>query len=217
MKGNEVERRKRPTTMSRHDRAVSTARVWTHAGLAAAVVPFAILVHLGTEATCTAGRLDVPAFVVRHLYLAVVALASAIWFARTVGIGTPVAERRRRCALVRAHLPRAGASYSFCSLALANVSFFALSQLIEGVPIASGDACLGLAGAVAGSLLAAVFVVVFGRSIAIAALVAVARVVRDVSTPPRRGMSLHWSAPRRAATIFSLFVPNRPPPRSSLI
>lgn len=207
--------------MSRHElvsqAGMRTARVRTVAGLATAVVPVAIFVHLAAEAVSIGAETFSLPFLLRHIYLGALFAAALFAFGRTVGTGATAAERRRRCALITAQLRSRGSGASVLSLAAANMSFFALSQLAEGVPIASGDACLGLAAAVAGSLLAAFMVSIFGRSIALAALAAIAIVLRAAAAPPPALSFARPAAPRRAAAMFSLFVPNRPPPTHVLV
>ena len=184
----------------------------TTAGLAAAVVPFAVLVHLIAEALSLGVNALGPAFVLRHLYLAVLFLATAAWSGRTLGIGFAAAERRRRCAIIGAQLRNGKHCTSAASLVLANMAFFCLSQIAEGVPIASGDWCLGLIAALIGSALCAMFVSLFGRSLVIAALVAVTvSRIRHSAQTIRTSDNLA-AAPRCASTAFSLFIPNRPPP-----
>ena|ERR1019366_7178690 len=93
----------------------------TTAGLAAAVVPFAVLVHLIAEAMSLGVDALGPAFVLRHLYLAALFLVTAAWSGRTLGIGFHAAERRRRCALIGAQLRSGKHCTSGASLALANI------------------------------------------------------------------------------------------------
>jgi hypothetical protein len=188
------------------------ARARTIAGLAAAVIPFAILIHLGAEAVSLGHETFGAAFLVRHVYLGVLFVAAALLFARTVGAGCGLNECRRRCALIRAHLRSDAAGVNIAWLAGANAAFFALSQVVEGVPIASGDWRLGLAAALAGSIVAAFFVLVFARSIVAVALGAIAFAHRAANRPPAARRLALWRAPRRAGAVFSLFVPNRPPP-----
>jgi hypothetical protein len=101
-------------------------------------------------------------------------------------------------------------------LAAAQLAFFGVTQAAEGVPVASGAVALGLGVALAGSLLSAVLVFFFGRSLIVAGLDAVIGTVplRCAATVVARrdGRS---AIPRRAASAFSLFVPNRPPPNLS--
>jgi hypothetical protein len=203
-------------SMSRHERATRIDRVRTVAGLAAAVVPFAILVHLIAEAASLGSAAGGVAFIVRHIYLGVVLVATATWFGGTVGVGRSVAERRRRCALIGAQLRGGPAGASVASLAAANIAFFGLSQLVEGVPIASGDWCFGLVAAAIGALVSALFVFVFGRSIIIAALIAAGIFLRECAPQSiRKSPAPLWIAPRSACASFSLFIPNRPPPAAS--
>jgi hypothetical protein len=168
---------------------VSTAvrRLRAAAGLAAAVVPCAIVVHLVSEAAAIGADGLSGAFVARHAYFAVLLIASAAWFAATVGLGRPAAERRRRCALIRAELNSGHRPYGALLLASANIGFFALTQAVEGIPIASGALALGLCTAVAGSLLSALLVFVFGGSLVIAGLESV------ISTAPLRSSLIDFS------------------------
>jgi hypothetical protein len=182
------------------------------AGATALVVPSAIAVHLGAEAFAlgSAGA----DFWLRHAYLGV-PLVLALWsFAGTVGLGRSRAEMVRRCALVRARVRCAGGGSTIAAFALANFAFFALTQLLEGVPIAQASLAGGLIAAAAGSLLSALVVFFFGRSIVASALGAVVRRRRPrarIAPAPRRPVV----AARAAAAAFSLFVPNRPPPLPS--
>ncbi len=185
-------------------------------GLAAAVVPFAIGVHLVAEALSLGrGELGL-AFLIRHLYLGVILLATMTCFARTVGVGSAPAERRRRCALIAARLRADTAGAGLASFALANLLFFGASQLVEGVPIASGDWCLGFAAAILGSLVSTILVVLFGRSMVAVALIVSGLVARRAAALAAPSRTRRWVIPRRAAAMFSLSMPNRPPPRPSL-
>jgi hypothetical protein len=199
-------------SMSRCAQAMPLGRIGILAGLAAAVVPFAILVHLVAEAVSLGRDALGAAFLIRHIYLGVVLFATSIWFGRTVGVGCSAAERRRRCTLIRAQLRDSAAGASVASLALANITFFGLSQLVEGVPIASGDWFIGLGAALLGSLVSALVVFLFGRSLIIAALEAIGVLLRQSTTRTKPTAVRFWVAPRRASSAFSLFVPNRPPP-----
>jgi len=116
---------------------LSFSSLRTLAGATSVVVPFAIAVHLVAEALALgAGAID-PDFWLRHAYL-VVPLALALWsFSKTVGLGVPRSEMIRRCALVRAQLRRAGGGSTILAFAAANLAFFGLTQVLEGVPIAS--------------------------------------------------------------------------------
>jgi hypothetical protein len=197
-------------------RAVLFERAQVPLGLAAAVVPFAICVHLLAEAV-SLGRGEVGwAFVVRHLYLGAIFVATTAWFARTIGIGGASAERRRRCALIAAGLRAKNAGVGTTSFVLANLAFLSGTQLLEGVPIASGDWCLGFAAAILGSLASASLVFLFGRSLVAAALVVIGIAPRRTSAGTRPRRALPSIAPRCAAAMFSLSMPNRPPPIPSL-
>ena len=189
----------------------------TLAGATSVVVPFAIVVHLASEALALGAAALAPAFWLRHVYL-LVPLAFALWsFSDTVGLGRPRAEMIRRCALVRARLRIAGGGSRIAAFTVANLVFFGITQALEGVPIAAGPATVaGIIAAVAGSLIAAAVIFFWARSFAVIALGAVrarARNLRTVARPRRRRAAVS----RGASFTFSLFVPNRPPPVPSLV
>jgi hypothetical protein len=194
---------------------VRVSSLRTLAGATSGVVPFAIGVHLLSEALALGASALAPGFWLRHAYL-LAPLVLALWsFSRTVGLGAPRREMIRRCALVRSHLRHAGGGSSIAAFTLANLAFFGVTQLLEGVPIAAASIGTGITVALIGSLLSALVIYFWGRSIvAIALAVAVAR----PRHPGRPAISRHRlvAVPRAAATAFSLFVPNRPPPISSL-
>jgi hypothetical protein len=193
---------------------VLLAALRTLAGATSVVVPFAIGVHLVSEALALGASSISPDFWLRHAYL-LVPLVLALWsFSKTVGLGVPRAETIRRCALVRAQLRRAGGGSTIAAFTLANLVFFAVTQVLEGVPIASASLGLGLTAAVIGSLLSALVIYFWGRSIVACAL---------ALAVPRERNRAHFAftrrcavaVPRAAASAFSLFVPNRPPPAAS--
>jgi hypothetical protein len=191
-------------------------RRWlTVTGLAAAVVPSATLVHLVAEASALGRGALAPSFVLRHVYLAVLVAVSLAVFARTVGLGRPRAELRRRLALVAAMLRGPGGPLTCAALGAAHLAFFALTQLGEGIPLLTGDLALGLALGLLGSLLAALALATFGRGLVAAA----ARRLcwqRPHPTAPLAAALVPAAPARSAAVAFSLFVPNRPPPFPSL-
>lgn len=187
----------------------------TLAGAASLVVPSAIGVHLLAEGLALGWSAISPGFWLRHVYL-LVPLALALWsFSRTVGLGAPRSETIRRCALVRARLRSAGAGSTIVAFGVANLAFFGVTQLLEGVPIASASIGTGLTAAVLGALLSALVVFFWGRSFVATVLAAVVRRPRH---PGRRSLARRRivDIPRAAAATFSLFVPNRPPPSTSL-
>jgi len=195
---------------------VQLSSLRTLAGATSVVVPCAIGVHLVSEALALGAATFAPAFWLRHVYL-LVPLCFALWsFGATVGLGRRRAEMIRRCALVRARLRDAGGGSTVAAFVAANLLFFAITQLIEGVPIASGDAVTGLIAALAGSLLAALVIFCWARSIVGTALAAVCARTRNARTfaHPRRRLA---AVSRTAAAAFTLFVPNRPPPAASLV
>ena len=185
-------------------------------GLAAAVVPVAVVIHLAAEIAALGPDVHLGAFVLRHAYLAVLLLAATWIFASTVGIGQPCAERVRRCAIARAGLERASSGRGFTMVFAANILSFALTQAVEGVPIAAGSLALGVAVAAGASLAAAFILFAFGRRFA-AAMQSVIVGARSRPTVPGYAKVALSLAARTAAAAFSLFAPNRPPPSPSLI
>jgi hypothetical protein len=189
--------------------------VRTLAGVTSAVVPFAIAVHLIAEGLALGGRAFAPEFWLRHAYL-LVPLALSLWsFSRTVGLGAAHAETIRRCALVRAGLRAAGAGSTIVAFTVANLIFFSVTQLLEGVPIASESIGIGLTAAVLGALLSALVIFFWGRSLVATALTVVVLRPRDPGRPALARRRI-VDVPRAAAATFTLFVPNRPPPAMSL-
>jgi hypothetical protein len=192
---------------------MTVRRLRTLAGLAAAIVPCAIVVHLVAELTAAGhDALDV-GFALRHAYFAALFAGAAAWFGATAGLRAPAADRRRRCALLRADLAGSGRLPNLVALAGANLAFFAVTQTVEGMPVLSGAALLGLSVALIGSLLSALLVFAFGRSLACAGLAAVIGTVpqrRESRSIVRRGRFI--APPRRPSFSYSLFVPTRPPP-----
>jgi hypothetical protein len=186
----------------------------TLAGITSAVVPFAIGVHLFAEGLALGTGAFAADFWLRHAYL-LAPLALSLWsFSRTVGLGAGRTEMIRRCAFVRARLRRAGAVSTIVAFTVANLLFFAVTQLLEGVPIATTSIGTGLTAAVLGALFSALAIFFWGRSLVATALAAA---VRRPRLPARLAPAVRRiiAAPRAAAATFSLFVPNRPPPASS--
>jgi hypothetical protein len=187
-------------------------------GLAVAIVPCAIIVHLAAEAAASGREGLTAGFIARHAYFIALFALTAAWFAATVGLGHPLRERRRRCALVRADLDGGWRPQRFLLLVGANLGFFVLTQAAEGLPILSGAVAFGLAVALAGSLLSALLVFLFGGTVIAAALEGV------IGRSPFRRAPLNGPAyrnaiapPRHATDPYTLFVPNRPPPIASRI
>jgi hypothetical protein len=190
---------------------VALMRLRRLAGLASAVIPAAILVHLVAE-SLSLGRAALGfEFVVRHIYLGALLIGGLWAFSRTVGLGGGRSEVRRRTALLRAALTGPRRTLDLPVLALANLAFFGLTQLGEGLPILSGTVWLGLGAGILGSLLAAVLVYAFGRSMVAGAIEAFVHARRRPPAAARQARPV-FPAPRAAAVAFSLFVPNRPPP-----
>jgi hypothetical protein len=175
------------------------------AGLAAVTVPLAVGIHVVVELVA-APRESFLVFALRHAYMLPLAIAATIAFAAAAGLTGPDAARRR--ALARAALLRRGAASGVRDLCAANLGFFIVTQLIEGVPIAAGSLLLGAALAAFASLVAAFVVVALRRSF-VAFVVALRLRARAVARPLRRRIV---PRSRVASYAFSLFVPNRPPP-----
>jgi hypothetical protein len=194
---------------------VRVKRLGCLAALAAAVVPSAILVHLLAEALSLGHSPLGEGFVLRHVYLGALFTVSAWAFARTVGLGCGAAEMRRRGALLRATVADRRYRLSLTALVLAHLAFFVLTQLGEGIPILYGDLGLGLFAGLAGSVLSAVLVFAFGRSVIETAIETLSWSIRTVAAATRAQGLAFDAVPRRAARVFSLFVPNRPPPHWS--
>ncbi len=188
-------------------------RLKTHAGLAAAIVPCAIIVHLIAEAAAV-GRDGLGlAFLVRHAYFAILFGAAATWFGMTAGIGRPLRERRRHCALMRADLRGDRNSHGIATLVAANLAFFVVTQVAEGVPVATGAVALSLVVAFACSIGAALFVFFFGRAGLRATIDAVINCLsRRRAQPAVWARSAAVVTPRHATLTYTLARPNRPPP-----
>jgi uncharacterized membrane protein YedE/YeeE len=156
------------------------------------------------------------AFVVRHGYFGLLFVAAAIWFGTTVSLHRPKNERRRRCALLRADLRGTRGTFGIATLVGANLGFFAVTQVVEGIPVAAGALGLSLVIALAGSLATALVVFSFGRAIAAAAMDSVIGRASRWRSPRIVARRAHVAAaPRHAAATYSLLRPNRPPPISS--
>jgi len=185
-----------------------------YAGLASAVVPFAIAVHLIAEGIAIGAGAALPAFLLRHLYL-VAPLAGSLWvFSATLGLGSKRAEIVRRCALLRRRL-RASRSIANAGFFVgANLAFFALTQALEGDPIAAGSLPLALIAAVCGAILSAVIFFTWGTAFGRAVLMVVMRAMRPQNRPLQNEHAI-VNATRSASVAFSLFIPNRPPPETS--
>ena len=194
-------------------RAARRRNVPTLAGLANGAVPLAIITHLLAELAATGAPSD--AFAWRHAYMLPLFAGSLVAFIATLGYGRGRREFVRRSALTRAALRRVGTTAGVRDLFLANLAFFAATQMLEGVPIAAGSVAIGLAAAALGSLVAAFVVFMLGRTLVVAIAVALVR-----STARRILVCVAvrvTCATRRASRTFTLFVPNRPPPMSSPI
>jgi hypothetical protein len=195
---------------------MTSARLRTLAGLAVAIVPSAIVVHLTAEALALGAAAFSAEFFLRHLYLGVLLAGAGWWFCSTIGLGRGRFEFARRCALARARLRAISAGYQIPVLVAANAGFFLLTQACEGTPIATGSLALGLLAGALGSLLSALLVFYFGRSVIAVAFAVFAHAPRVPRARPARARRVLRDVPRCAQSIFSLFIPNRPPPTLSL-
>lgn len=186
-------------------------------GMAAAVVPGAIVVHLVAEALSIGSASLGADFVMRHLYLGGLLVLSSWAFAELAGIGGPHREMLRRTALLRAEFRAIGRTRAHCALlAVANLAFFGLTQVAEGGPILSGNLGVGIVAAIAGSIVAALFVLRFTRRIT-AAVRAVAIRRNAGRRPLRRRARIIILPARHAGSVYTLIIPNRPPPALSFI
>lgn len=185
-----------------------------YAGLASAVVPFAIAVHLVAEGIAIGAIAALPPFLLRHLYL-VIPLAGSLWvFGATVGLGSTRTEVVRRCALLR-HRLRSSCSIANVGFFVAtNLAFFALTQALEGDPIVAGSLPLAVIAAVCGAIFSAIIFFIWGTALGHAVLTAVLWAMRPQNRPLQKAHTLA-GATRRASVVFSLFMPNRPPPEPS--
>ncbi len=182
-------------------------------GLASAIVPVAVLIHLIAEISAISVQPNLAGFFGRHVYLLLPLLLGAWFFCSTIGVGRSSAERIRRCAIARAHIVRADRVRGFGHVFAANMLFFGLTQALEGVPIVAGSVSLGILVAALSSLLAAFALSACRRRFAdtLRALVAGSRNRLALVACAKIAVSL---ATRTAAASFSLFIPNRPPPQS---
>lgn len=192
---------------------MSVRRLRNVAGLAATIVPFAILVHLVAEAVALGPHGLGADFLVRHAYFGALFVAATVWFCATTGIGRAGRERRRRAALLRADLRASRRPAALVTLVATQLGFFAITQSVEGVPIATGAWTIGLSLAIAGSIAAAFLVFFFGHAFIGATLDCV------IGRTPRHRRLAAWRrrhadaiAPRHAGVPFSLHRPSRPPP-----
>lgn len=184
-----------------------------YAGLASAVVPFAIAVHLIAEGIAIGAAAELPPFLLRHLYLAA-PLAGSLWFfGATVGLGSQRAEIVRRCALLRHRLRASRSIANAAFFVAANLAFFGVTQALEGDPIAAGSLPLALIAAACGAILSAIIFFTWGTALGRAVLRAVVWQIRPHNRPLRIQHAVVGT--RRASMAFSLFIPNRPPPETS--
>jgi hypothetical protein len=185
-----------------------------HAGLASAVVPFAIAVHLVAEGIAIGAVAALPSLLLRHIYL-VVPLAVSLWvFGATLGLGSGRAEIVRRCALLRHRLRASRSIANAVFFVAANLAFFGLTQVLEGDPIAAGSLPLALVAAVCGAVLSAIIFFTWGTALGRAVLTAMMWAMRPQNRPLLNEHAFVIGT-RRASVAFSLFVPNRPPPATS--
>jgi len=192
-----------------------TARWRALAAFAALTIPFGIVAHLASEFFGLGWRDDADvAFSLRHLYLAILALASlaALAFALRT---TARAGRSTAVADLIAALPLRGRGARFIALSfLSQFAFFAITQIGEGAPLQSGNVALGIAAAAVAALAGAIAVAVGKRRVLDLALSLVwfveARRSGDSAVPllEHRTRRVPPRAKRRAPYAFRY----RPPP-----
>jgi len=126
---------------------------------AALTTPFGTFAHLASEAA-SLGEASLRILVSPdHAYLWALNCVAVFALMRAVGGAAGDAELRRRVALAISQLPGRGRGRAFFVTAvLWQLAFFAVTQAVEGDPIAAGHVVLGLIAAVLASLLGAIFV-----------------------------------------------------------
>jgi hypothetical protein len=176
-------------------------------------VPFGIGAHLFAELAGLGWHDDAEiAFSGRHLYLAVIAVATFVALLAMLR-GIPRDGRRRTIGQLVAALPFGGSGVRFALLSFAlQFGFFAVTQIGEGCPLCGGDVFVGLLAAALAAIVGALaisfgkvrfFVLALGLVWFVPSVQNCARPRVD-SVPPAR-------VPRRRGALVS-FRPNRAPP-----
>jgi hypothetical protein len=195
---------------------VSPRRSGALAAYPALTLAFAILAHVSAEALGSTGGLHTLASPV-HVSLAVAALAAVGWAAIAFGFHRPPAERRRRLALLAAAVDRRPGPLRL-GLDVALQAVVAGGTLaIEGVSFDPAR--------IAPALLGAVAALVFGALVLRAARAGAPRIAAFFAQhapaigprPPACDWNFAPPALPARARHYALFIPNRPPPRWSLV
>lgn len=177
-------------------------------------VPFGIAVHLGSEFAGLGRDADDLIFSPLHAYLGIIGIAAFAVFLVVSGVFAAPSERRRRFALLANSLPYGGVGSRFFALsAVLQFGFFAVTQIGEGCPVCRGDLFVGIAAALAASLLGAKLLAFLRRGLMIAAGLTIEfeRAAVGLAVVPR----LPRQTAHVAVSTFSTFASvlgNRPPP-----
>jgi len=193
---------------------VSPRRYGFLAAYPALTLAFAILAHVLAEAAGSRDGLHTLLSPV-HLALGVAVVGSFGWAALAFGLHRPPAERRRRLALLAAAVDgRSGIRRIATDLAL-QAAVAGGTLAIEGVSFDPARLVPAILGAVAA--------LVFGALVLRAARAGAPRIAAFFAAHVRiarlRPLATDWltvpaAVPARARH-YALFIPNRPPPRSS--
>jgi hypothetical protein len=149
--------------------------------------------------------LDSPA----HLGMAAVALAMLAYAGVLLGLFASSVERRRRLALVRAALPRAGPVDTALGLATQGILAIALFGTEQDVRFAPERLVLAIVCGLVGLAISAF--VFTGSTRRIVAALAALFATRDRRRAAHASIR-HAVLPVRIRADFRLFIPNRPPP-----
>jgi hypothetical protein len=183
--------------------------------LAALLTPFATLAHLASEAASLGAKSPQVLFSTGHAYLAVLNAVAILVLACALGALERPAERRRRIALFVTALPGRGRGSRFlAAAALSQLIFFALTQLVEGDPMAKGHVIFGLVAATVVSIIGALIVAACKVRILRVLGNLLSHISRDVE-PRRAPVALPPVAALAQRLFLCLNVANRPPPLSA--
>jgi len=193
---------------------VSPRRYGFLAAYPALTLAFAILAHVLAEAAGSRDGLHTLLSPV-HLGLAVAAVVALGWAALAFGLHRPPAERRRRLALLAAAVDGRCGALRIASDLLLQATVAGGTLAIEGISFDPARLAPAILGAVAA--------LVFGALVLRAARAGAPRIAAFFAAHLRiarlRPLATDWltmpaAVPARARH-YALFIPNRPPPRSS--